>query len=144
MVEDVENENSNVSNYNKPVLLNTLLSDKVKCFDPGVNIDEIDAFLAMEVSFNFKKGYYDLEGDVIFLESLLSDDTTHNLSPKFAEEIITNPSRIAREHEEYLNLIRILCDISSSRSPENFHANPSSIIESLFASLIPVEDSDPV
>ncbi|GJV35000.1 hypothetical protein Tco_1407477 [Tanacetum coccineum] len=147
MVEDVENENSNVSNSNKPVLLNTPLSDKVECFDPGDDIDEIDAFLAMEVSSNFEEGYYDSEGDVIFLESLLSDDTTHNLSPEvifdhepqqnesihntsitfsprndplhheFAGEIITNPSRIAREHEEYLSLMTLLCEISTSRDP---------------------------
>ncbi|GKG55258.1 hypothetical protein Tco_0571898, partial [Tanacetum coccineum] len=49
MVEDVENENSNVSNFDDPV----------ECFD------EIDAFLAMEVSSNFEEGYYDSEGDVI-------------------------------------------------------------------------------
>ncbi|GKD70973.1 hypothetical protein Tco_1325063 [Tanacetum coccineum] len=42
MVEDVENENSNVSDSDEPVLLNTYLSDKDE-------IDEIDAFLAMEV-----------------------------------------------------------------------------------------------
>ncbi|GKC26535.1 hypothetical protein Tco_1033829, partial [Tanacetum coccineum] len=51
-------------------------------FLPGVDIDEIDAFLAMEVSSNFEEGYYDSEGDVIFLESLLSDDTPYNLSPE--------------------------------------------------------------
>ncbi|GJT93914.1 hypothetical protein Tco_1082759 [Tanacetum coccineum] len=34
----------------------------------------------------------------------------------------------------------LLCEISTSRSPENVHANSSSIIESC----IPVEDSDPV
>ncbi|GJU26612.1 hypothetical protein Tco_1165233 [Tanacetum coccineum] len=50
MVEDIENENSNVSNSDEPVLLNTPLSDKVECSDPEVYIDEIDAFLAMEVS----------------------------------------------------------------------------------------------
>ncbi|GKA06899.1 reverse transcriptase domain-containing protein [Tanacetum coccineum] len=82
MVEDVENENSNVSNSDKPVLLNTPLSDKVECSDLGVDIDEIDAFLAMEVFSNFEEGYYDSEGDVIFLENLLSDDTTHNLAPE--------------------------------------------------------------
>ncbi|GKD74733.1 hypothetical protein Tco_1333015, partial [Tanacetum coccineum] len=163
MVEDVENENSNVSNSDEPVLLNTPLSDKVECSDPEVDIDEIDAFLAMEVSSNFEEGYYDSEGDVIFLESLFSDDTTHNLSPEvifdhepkqnesihntsitfsprsdplhheFAGEIITLPSRIAREHEEYLSLMTLLCEISTSQSPENFPASP-----------IPVEDSDPV
>ncbi|GJV68060.1 hypothetical protein Tco_1483569 [Tanacetum coccineum] len=97
--------------------------------DPEVDIDEIDAFLAMKVSSNFEEGYFDSEGDVIFLENLLSDDNTHNLAPKvifdhepkqnntsitfsprndplhheFAREIITLPSRIAREHEEYLS-----------------------------------------
>ncbi|GKF00422.1 reverse transcriptase domain-containing protein, partial [Tanacetum coccineum] len=157
MVEDVENENSNVSNSDEPG----------ECFD-SVDIDEIDAFLAMEVSSNFEEGYYDSEGDIIFLESLLSDDTTHNLAPEvipdheqnesihntsitfslrndplhheFAGEIITLPSRIAREHEEYLSLMTVLCEISTSRSQENVHANPSLII----ASPIPVEDSEPV
>ncbi|GJU36811.1 reverse transcriptase domain-containing protein [Tanacetum coccineum] len=133
MVEDVENENSNVSNSDEPVLLNTPLSDKVECSDPEVDIDEIDAFLAMEVSSNFEEGYYDSEGDVIFLESLLSNDTTHNLAPEFAGEIITLPSRIAREHEEYLSCMTLLCEISTSWSPENVPV-----------SLIPVEDSDPV
>ncbi|GJT28041.1 hypothetical protein Tco_0908316 [Tanacetum coccineum] len=38
----------------------------------------------------------------------------------------------------------LLCEISTSRSQENIHANPSSIIESLPVSLIPIEDSDPV
>ncbi|GJT97222.1 hypothetical protein Tco_1092740 [Tanacetum coccineum] len=161
MVEDVENENSNVSNSDEPVLLNTHLSDKVECFDPEDEIDEIDAFLAMEVSSNFEEGYFDSERDVIFLENLLSDDTTHNLAPEvisdhepnesihntsitfsprsdplhheFAGELITLPSRIAREHEEYLSRMTLLCEISTSRSQENVH--PSSI---------PVEDSDPV
>ncbi|GJU11689.1 reverse transcriptase domain-containing protein [Tanacetum coccineum] len=98
-----ENENSNVSDSDEPVLLNTPLSD------PEDNIDEVNSFLAMEVSSNFEDGYFDSEGDVIFLKNLLSDDTTHNLDPE-----------------------------------ENVHANPSSIIESLPVSLIPIEDSDPV
>ncbi|GJS17237.1 hypothetical protein Tco_0411709 [Tanacetum coccineum] len=170
MDEDVENDNSNVSDSDEPVLLNTPLSDKVECYDSEDNIDEIDAFLAMEVSSNFEEGYYDSEGDVIFLENLLSDDTTHNLAPEvisdhepkqnesihntsitfsprndplhheFAGELLTLPSRIVREHEEYLSLMTLLCEISTSRSPENVHANSSSIIESR----IPVEDSDPV
>ncbi|GJY09102.1 reverse transcriptase domain-containing protein [Tanacetum coccineum] len=106
MVEDVENKNSNVSNSDKSVFLNTPLSDK--------------------------EGYFDLEGDVIFLENLLSDDTTHNLAPEvisdhepeqnesihntsitfsprsdplhheFAGEIITLPSRNDREFEDIL------------------------------------------
>ncbi|GKF69340.1 hypothetical protein Tco_0202397, partial [Tanacetum coccineum] len=109
------------------------------------------------------EGYFDSEGDVTFLENLLSDDTTHNLahepeqnessitfSPRsdplhheFAGELITLPSRTVREHEDYLNRMTLLCEISTSRSQENVHANQSLIIESLPISLILVEDSDP-
>ncbi|GJR59581.1 reverse transcriptase domain-containing protein [Tanacetum coccineum] len=82
IVEDVENENSNVLDSDEPVLLNTPLTDKGECSDPEDDIDEIDTFLAMEVSSNFEEGYFDSEGDVIFLENLLSDDTTHNFAPE--------------------------------------------------------------
>ncbi|GKB32214.1 reverse transcriptase domain-containing protein [Tanacetum coccineum] len=170
MVEDVENKNSNISDSDEPVLLNTPLTDKVECSDPEDEIDEIDTFLAIEVSSNFEEGYYDSEGDVIFFENLLSDDTTHNLAPEvifdhepkqnesihntsitfsprsdplhheFAGEIITLPTRIAREHEEYLSRMTLLYDISTSRSQENVRVNPNLIIESF----VPVEDSDPI
>ncbi|GJY81189.1 reverse transcriptase domain-containing protein, partial [Tanacetum coccineum] len=144
MVEDVKNENSNVSDSDEPVLLNTPLSDKVESFAPEDDIDEIDAFLAMEVSSNFEEGYFDSEGDVIFLENLLSDDTTHNLAPEvisdhesihntsitfsprsdplhheFVGELLTLSSRIVREHEDYLNRITLLCEISTSRVIHN-------------------------
>ncbi|GJX48171.1 reverse transcriptase domain-containing protein [Tanacetum coccineum] len=170
MDEDVEIKNSNVSDSEEPFLLNTPLTDKVECFAPEDDIDEIDAFLAMEFSSNFEEGYFDSEGDIIFLENLLSDDTTHNLAPEaisdhepeqnntsitffprsdplhheFAGELITLPSRNDREHEDYLNRMNLLCEISISRSLGNFHANQSSIIESLLVSLIPVKDSEPV
>ncbi|GJW61962.1 hypothetical protein Tco_0111297 [Tanacetum coccineum] len=55
---------------------------EAECFDPGGDNDDIDAFLAIEVPMYIEEGYYDSEGDVIYLESLLSDDTTHNLSPE--------------------------------------------------------------
>ncbi|GJU30585.1 hypothetical protein Tco_1174174 [Tanacetum coccineum] len=125
MEDDVENEKSKV--VNELVLPHTLFSDKVECFNPGDDIDEIEAFLATEVSSNFEEGYYDSEGDVLSLESLLYDDTTHNPSPEvifdhnsnhetsitfsprndplhheFAGGIITNPSSVARKQEEYL------------------------------------------
>ncbi|GKF48188.1 hypothetical protein Tco_0141439, partial [Tanacetum coccineum] len=138
--------------------------------------DEIDAFLAIKISTCIEEGYYDSKGDIIFLENLLSHDTTHNLSPKvffdhepqqirnepeneslitfspksdslhheFAGELITLPPIIIREHEEYINHMMLLCGNSSSQSPENFHVNPSLIIESLLTSPIHVEDSDPV
>ncbi|GJX32417.1 hypothetical protein Tco_0242272 [Tanacetum coccineum] len=125
MEEDVEIENSN---------------------EPGILMD-------------YEEGYYDSGGDVLFLESLLCEDTTHNFfsevisdhdtsitfSPRsdplhleFAGELITLPSRIFREHEEYLNLYCAVVNCSTSPVTENVHANQSLIIESL-----PVEDSDP-
>ncbi|GKA01175.1 reverse transcriptase domain-containing protein [Tanacetum coccineum] len=130
-------------------------------------IDEIDAFLAIEVPTYIEEGYYDSEGDVLYLESLLSDDTTHNLSPdvffdhepqhienesdhvtfspksdplhhEFTGELITIPPGIVREHEDYINRMSLLCGNSSSRSPENSHT----IIESLPSSTTLIEDSD--
>ncbi|GJV94396.1 reverse transcriptase domain-containing protein [Tanacetum coccineum] len=167
MEENVEIKNSNVSD--EPVLLNTPLSDKVECFAPEDNNDEIDDFLAMEVSSNFEEGYFDSEGDVTFLDNLLSDDASHNLasevisdhepeqnessitfSPRsdplhheFAGEPLTLPARNDREFEEYLSLMTVLCEISTSQSQGNVHANQSSVIESLPVSPIPVEDSEP-
>ncbi|GJY72788.1 hypothetical protein Tco_0477219 [Tanacetum coccineum] len=134
--------------------------DEADCFDPGGDNNEIDAFLAMEVSTNIEEGYYDSEGDIIFLENLLSDDTTHNLSPEvffhhepqhdtfspksdplhheFTGKLITLPPRIVREHKDYISRMWMLCGNSSSRSPKNSHT----IIESLPTSTTLVEDSD--
>ncbi|GJX77633.1 reverse transcriptase domain-containing protein [Tanacetum coccineum] len=165
MEEDVEIKNSNVSD--EAVLLNTPLSDKVDCFTPEDNIDEIDAFLAIEVSSEFEEGYFDSEGDITFLDNFLSEDTIHNLASKvifdheieqneslimfslrsdplhheFAGEVITLLSRNDREFREYLSLMTVLCEISTSRSQENVHQ--SSVIDSLPVSPILVEDNDP-
>ncbi|GJT29997.1 reverse transcriptase domain-containing protein [Tanacetum coccineum] len=83
MEEDVEIKNSNL--FDEPVLLNTPLSDKVECFTPEDDIDEIDAFLAIEVSSNFEEGYFDSEGDITFLDNLLSNDS-HNLASEVISE----------------------------------------------------------
>ncbi|GKC09200.1 reverse transcriptase domain-containing protein [Tanacetum coccineum] len=145
MVEDVENENSNVSDSDEPVLLNTPLTDKVECFAPEDDIDEIDAFLAMEVSSNFKEVIFDHEpNESIHNTSITFSLRSDPLHHEFAGELLTLPSRIVREHEDYLNRITLLCEILISRSQENVHANQSLIIESLPVSPIPVEDSEPV
>ncbi|GJW42141.1 reverse transcriptase domain-containing protein [Tanacetum coccineum] len=92
MEEDVEIKNSNISD--EPVLLNTPLSDKVECFAPEDEIDEINAFLAMEVSSNFEEGYFDSEGDVTFLDNMLSDDASHNLASESQENVHANQSSV--------------------------------------------------
>ncbi|GKE31969.1 hypothetical protein Tco_1451291, partial [Tanacetum coccineum] len=132
-------DNHNSSNI--ILLFNEMLQDD-ECFDPGGDNDKIDAFLAIEVSTNIKEGYYDSEGDVIYLESLLSHDT---FSPKsdllhheFAGSVITILPRIVREYEDYISLMSLLCENSSSQSPKTF----CTIIESLPTSTTLVEDSD--
>ncbi|GKA58389.1 reverse transcriptase domain-containing protein [Tanacetum coccineum] len=136
MEEDVEIKNSNISD--EPVLLNTPLSDKVECFAPEDDNDEIDAFLAMEVSSNFEEGYFDSEGDVTFLDNLLSDDASHNLAsevisdhePEQNESSITFSPRSDPLHHEFAGELLTL-------------PSRNDLIESLPVSLIPVEDSEP-
>ncbi|GKB14548.1 hypothetical protein Tco_0848471 [Tanacetum coccineum] len=78
VLEDIENKDSYVSNLDEPALLVTPLSDEDECFDPGGDIDEIDA----DVSTDIKDGYHDSEGDIIYLESLFINDTIPILPPE--------------------------------------------------------------
>ncbi|GKA54645.1 reverse transcriptase domain-containing protein [Tanacetum coccineum] len=57
ILEDVESEDSNVSNFDEPVLLNTPLFDEDECFDPEGDIDEIDVFLAIDVPSDIMDAY---------------------------------------------------------------------------------------
>ncbi|GKA04325.1 hypothetical protein Tco_0677106, partial [Tanacetum coccineum] len=84
VLENIKSKDSYVSNLDEPTFLVTPLFDanKDECFDPGGVIDEIDAFLDMDISTNIENGYHDSEGDIIYLESLLIDDTSPNLPPK--------------------------------------------------------------
>ncbi|GJY99243.1 hypothetical protein Tco_0516673 [Tanacetum coccineum] len=58
----------------KKILYDDPIDDLI--FDPGGDVDEIDAFLDIDIPTNIKDDFYDSEGDVLYLESLLSDDTT--------------------------------------------------------------------
>ncbi|GJT52785.1 hypothetical protein Tco_0978942 [Tanacetum coccineum] len=84
VLEDIESKDSYVSNLDEQALLVTPLSDanKDECFDPGGEIDEINAFLDMDISTDIENGYHDSEGDIIYLESLLINDTIPNLPPE--------------------------------------------------------------
>ncbi|GKF17344.1 hypothetical protein Tco_0062262, partial [Tanacetum coccineum] len=78
VLEDIESEHSNVSNLDEPALF--FDDNKNECFEPGGDIDEIDAFLDIDVPTDIKDGYHDSEGDIIYLESSLITDTILNLS----------------------------------------------------------------
>nr|GEX13672.1 hypothetical protein [Tanacetum cinerariifolium] len=77
VLENIESKDSYDSNLDEPNLLVTPLFDanKDECFDTGGNDDEVNVL-------DCKDGYYDLKGDILYLKSLLSDDTTPNLPPK--------------------------------------------------------------
>ncbi|GJZ89596.1 hypothetical protein Tco_0661378 [Tanacetum coccineum] len=80
VLEDIKSKDSYVSNLDESALLVTPLSDanEDECFDPRGVIDEIDAFLDMDISTDIKNGYHDSEGDIIYLKSLLICDTIPN------------------------------------------------------------------
>ncbi|GJV41190.1 hypothetical protein Tco_1419630 [Tanacetum coccineum] len=84
VLEDIEDKDSYVSNLDESVLLITPLSNtnEDECFDPGGDIDEIDAFLDIDDSMDIEDGYHDSEGDIIYLESLLNNETIPNLPPE--------------------------------------------------------------
>ncbi|GJX85067.1 hypothetical protein Tco_0335841 [Tanacetum coccineum] len=84
VLENIESKDSYVSNLDEPALLVTPFSDfnEDECFDPGGEIDEINAFLDMDISTDIENGYHDSEGDIIYLERLLIDDTIPNLPPE--------------------------------------------------------------
>nr|GEY00392.1 hypothetical protein [Tanacetum cinerariifolium] len=73
--DDIECKDSYDSNLDESTFLVTPLFNvnEVECFDLGGDVDEIN---------DFEDGYYDSEGDILYLESLLSDDTTPNLPPE--------------------------------------------------------------
>ncbi|GJT76455.1 hypothetical protein Tco_1043180 [Tanacetum coccineum] len=103
VLENIESKNSYVSTLDEPALLVTPLFDanKDECFDPGGDIDEIDAFLDMDISTDIENGYHDSEGDIIYLESLLIDDTILNLPPK---ELLDHNPRSLKDEPDNDNL----------------------------------------
>nr|GFB54816.1 hypothetical protein [Tanacetum cinerariifolium] len=68
---NIESKDFYDSNLDEPDLLVTPLSgaNKDESFDSGGDVDEIN---------DFEDGYYDLEGDILYLESLLNDDLVHH------------------------------------------------------------------
>ncbi|GJV45280.1 reverse transcriptase domain-containing protein [Tanacetum coccineum] len=144
--------------------------NEAECFDPRRNDEEIDAFLAIEVPTNIE-GYYDSEGDVLYIESFLSEDTTHNLSTHVFfdhepqqlktetenELLITfSPKSDPLHHEFTGELITIpprivrehedyinRMSLLCSNSSSQSPENSHTIIESLPTSTTLIEDSDP-
>nr|GEW61928.1 hypothetical protein [Tanacetum cinerariifolium] len=71
VLENIESNASYDSNLDEPDLLVTPLFDanKNKCFDSGGDVDKIN---------DFEDGYYNSEGDILYLQNLLNDDLVHH------------------------------------------------------------------
>nr|GEX40128.1 hypothetical protein [Tanacetum cinerariifolium] len=72
VLENIESKDSYDSNLDEHDLLVTPLFDANKddCFNPGGDDDEINVL-------DCEDSYYDSEGDILYLESLLNDDLVH-------------------------------------------------------------------
>ncbi|GJZ69188.1 hypothetical protein Tco_0632738 [Tanacetum coccineum] len=84
-LENIESKESYVSNLDETALLVTPFFDanKDECFDPGGDIDEIDAFLDIVVSTDIVMIIRLVrDRSIIYLKSLLIKDTTPNLPPE--------------------------------------------------------------
>ncbi|GJX88378.1 reverse transcriptase domain-containing protein [Tanacetum coccineum] len=82
-------------------------------FEKNKNRHCVHAISVIDFSKDESVSYFDSEGDVTFLDNLLSDDDFPNLASE------------DREFEEYLSLMTVLCEISTSQSQGNVHANQS-------------------
>nr|GEW16481.1 hypothetical protein [Tanacetum cinerariifolium] len=73
VLENIESKDSYDSNLDEPNLLVTPLfeANKDECFDSGGDDDEINVL-------DREDSYYDSEGDILYLESLLNDDLVHH------------------------------------------------------------------
>ncbi|GJY26407.1 hypothetical protein Tco_0401133 [Tanacetum coccineum] len=99
--EDVPEDNNIKSKDSyEPALLVTPLSDfnEDECFDPGGEINEIDAFLDMDISTDIENGYHDSEGDIVYLEIWSKFST-----PGFVDDI-----ELLLHHDPSISVVSIL------------------------------------
>ncbi|GJQ97652.1 hypothetical protein Tco_0008791, partial [Tanacetum coccineum] len=96
--DDYDSKDDENSTVDEPVLLHTPFPDEDECFDPGGDNDEINAFLAIEVPTYIEEGYYESDRDVLYLERLLVDDTTHNL---FSEVLFDHEPQCFKDESEF-------------------------------------------
>ncbi|GJV70174.1 hypothetical protein Tco_1485683 [Tanacetum coccineum] len=103
-LENIENKDSYVSNLDEPALLVTPLSDanENECFDPGG--DEIDAFLDLDISTEIENNFHESEGDIIFLEKLLINNTFPNLP---SEVFLDHDPRSLKDEPNFVDMVQV-------------------------------------
>nr|GEW19233.1 alpha/beta hydrolases superfamily protein [Tanacetum cinerariifolium] len=80
--EDILKDNAKI--YSNPLFEfdDEYISSDDEYFDPRGDFEDIDAFLDINTSTDVKDGYHDSEGDIIYLESLLTNETIPSLLSK--------------------------------------------------------------
>ncbi|GKC85511.1 hypothetical protein Tco_1141228 [Tanacetum coccineum] len=118
VLENIESKDSYVSNFDESALLVTPLSDanEDECFDPGGEINKIDAFLDMDISTDIENDYHNSEGDIIYLESLLINDTIPNLPPKVFLDHDPKNLRDEPDNEVLKSMVKDCPDYEDSRA----------------------------
>ncbi|GKD49312.1 reverse transcriptase domain-containing protein [Tanacetum coccineum] len=103
------NDESLPEEDDEPALLVTPLSDdnEDECFDPVSDIDEIDAFLDIDVSTDIEDSYHDSEGDIIYLKSLLFNDTTHNLPLEVFLDHDPRSLKDERDNDDLKSMVKV-------------------------------------
>ncbi|GJW14277.1 hypothetical protein Tco_0018410 [Tanacetum coccineum] len=86
----------------KKILYDDPIDDLI--FDPGGDVDEIDAFLDIDILMNIKDDFYDSEGDVLYPESLLSDDTTPSTP---LEVFLDHDPRSLRDINDLMIMVKV-------------------------------------
>nr|GFA78148.1 hypothetical protein [Tanacetum cinerariifolium] len=101
VLKNIESKYSYDSNLDELDLLVTPLFDtnEDECFDPGGDFDESDAFLDIDTSTDVKDGYRDSEGDIIYLESLLTNETI----PSFPSEVFLDHDTKSLKDDSVIN-----------------------------------------
>ncbi|GKA95805.1 hypothetical protein Tco_0817900 [Tanacetum coccineum] len=104
VLEDVESEDSFDSKLAEPTLLISPLFDanKDECFDPGG--DEIDAFLDLDISMVIENDFHDSQGDIIFLEKLLINNTFLILP---SEVFLDHDPRSLKDEPNFVDMVQV-------------------------------------
>ncbi|GKC48598.1 hypothetical protein Tco_1071343 [Tanacetum coccineum] len=113
---DVQEENFKI--YSNPLFEfdDEYITSDINLFLMRCNIDEIDAFLDIDVSTDIEDGYHNSEGDVTYLECLLTNDTTHNLPPEVFLDHDPRSLKDEPDNDDLKSMIKDWPDYEDSRA----------------------------
>ncbi|GJX06295.1 reverse transcriptase domain-containing protein [Tanacetum coccineum] len=104
----IPRESEDMSDSDKDFASHTFFNaNKDECFDIGGDIDEIDDFLDIDVSTDIEDGYYDSEGYIIYLESLIVNDTILNPHPEGFLEHDPRSLKYEPNNDDLISMVKV-------------------------------------